>query len=81
MEDVPYVVGLDKFLGEELTDDVVSYLKDFGAATASNGAVGLYHIENLTPEAKKFGKKIINKTIKPMLSTTPNLNAFIKVIP
>ena len=64
MEDVPYVVGLDKFLGEELTDDVVSYLKDFGAATASNGAVGLYHIENLTPEAKKYGKKIINKNYK-----------------
>jgi predicted aconitase len=28
-------------------------LKDFGAATASNGSVGLYHIENLTPEAVK----------------------------
>lgn len=59
MEAVPYVKGLDKFLGNELTDDVVSYLKDFGAATASNGAVGLYHIENLTPEAKKLGDKVI----------------------
>ena len=58
MEKVPYVVGLDKFLGAELNDDTISYLKDFGAATASNGAVGLYHIDNLTPEAKKFGKKL-----------------------
>ncbi len=58
MEKVPYVVGLDKFLGTELNDDTISYLKDFGAATASNGAVGLYHIDNLTPEAKKFGKKL-----------------------
>ncbi len=58
MEKVPYVVGLDKFLGTELNDDTTSYLKDFGAATASNGAVGLYHIDNLTPEAKKFGKKL-----------------------
>ena len=58
MEKVPYVVGLDKFLGSELNDDTISYLKDFGAATASNGAVGLYHIDNLTPEAKKFGKKL-----------------------
>ena len=57
MEQVPYIVGLDKFLGSELTDDVISYLKDFGAATASNGAVGLYHIENLTPEAKKLKQK------------------------
>ena len=64
MEDVPYVKGLDKFLGTELTDEVISYLKDFGAATASNGAVGLYHIENLTPEARKFKEKIIHTDAK-----------------
>ncbi len=59
MEDVPFVVGLDKWLGNELNDEACTYLKDFGAATASNGAVGLYHIENLTPEAKESGKKLI----------------------
>lgn len=59
MEDVPYVTGLDKWLGTELNDDACSYLKDFGAATASNGAVGLYHIENLTPEAVESGEKLI----------------------
>ncbi|MBQ8202859.1 MAG: DUF521 domain-containing protein [Clostridia bacterium] len=59
MEDVPYVVGLDKWLGAELNDDACSYLKDFGAATASNGAVGLYHIENLTPEAVELGDRLI----------------------
>ena len=59
MEDVPYVVGLDKWIGSELDDAACSYLKDFGAATASNGAVGLYHIENLTPEAKELGKDLI----------------------
>ncbi len=64
MEDVPYVIGLDKYLGSELTDDVKSYLKDFGAATASNGSVGLYHIDGLTPEAKKFGKKLLKKDAK-----------------
>ena len=64
MEEVPYIVGLDKFLGNELTDDVISYLKDFGAATASNGAVGLYHIENLTPEAKKFGQDLMVENVK-----------------
>ena len=61
MEAVPYVKGLDKWLGNELTDEVCTYLKDFGAATASNGAVGLYHVENLTPEAKELGKKLITK--------------------
>ena len=59
MEDVPYVKGLDKWIGTELTDDAKAYLKDFGAATASNGAVGLYHIENLTPEAVEQGESLI----------------------
>jgi len=61
MEDVPYIVGLDKWLGTELTDDACAYLKDFGAATASNGAVGLYHIENLTPEAVQQGKTLVRE--------------------
>ena len=59
MEDVPYVVGLDKWLGTELDDAACTYLKDFGAATASNGAVGLYHIANLTPEAKQLGDSLV----------------------
>ena len=59
MEDVPYVVGLDKWLGTELDDAACAYLKDFGAATASNGAVGLYHIDKLTPEAVELGESLI----------------------
>ena len=59
MEDVPYVVGLDTWIGNELNDAACAYLKDFGAATASNGAVGLYQIEGLTPEAKELGEKLI----------------------
>ena len=61
MEQVPYVKGLDKWLGTELNDENCAYLKDFGAATASNGAVGLYHIENLTPEAKEQGEGLIRE--------------------
>lgn len=59
MEDVPYIRGLDRFLGNELTEDAKAYLKDMGAATASNGAVGLYHVEGLTPEAVELGEKLI----------------------
>ncbi len=61
MEEVPYIKGLDKWLGTELTDGVCAYLKDFGAASASNGSVGLYHIENLTPEAKEQGEALIKE--------------------
>ena len=64
MEDVPYVIGLDKWIGTELNDSTCAYLKDFGAATASNGAVGLYHIENLTPEAVELGDKLIAEGAK-----------------
>ena len=59
MADVPYIVGLEKWIGGELNEDAKTYLKDFGAATASNGAVGLYHVENITPEAVKFGQDIV----------------------
>ena len=59
MEDVPFIKGLDKWLGTELDGDTCAYLKDFGAATASNGAVGLYHIENLTPEAVEQGEALV----------------------
>ena len=64
MEDVPYIKGLDKWLGSELNDEACTYLKDFGAATASNGAEGIYHIENLTPEAVESGEGLIAEGAK-----------------
>ena len=69
MEDVPYIVGLDKWLGTELNDAACTYLKDFGAATASNGAVGLYHIANLTPEAVEQGEALIAEGAKEFVVT------------
>lgn len=81
MEQVPYIVGLDKFLGSELTDDVISYLKDFGAATASNGAVGLYHIENLTPEAKKLKQKLLKDKVKKYVIDDKELERVYKSYP
>jgi predicted aconitase len=73
MEDVPYVIGLDKWIGSELNDSACTYLKDFGAATASNGAVGLYHIDNLTPEAKEQGKSLITDGAKEYVITDEEL--------
>ncbi len=73
MEDVPYIVGLDKWIGDELTDEACTYLKDFGAATASNGAVGLYHIDNLTPEAKEQEKSLILDNAKEYVITDEEL--------
>lgn len=64
---VPYIKGLDKFIGNKLDEKTCSYLKDMGAASASNGAVGLYHIENLTPEAKESGEKLIRKDAQKLI--------------
>ncbi len=61
MEDVPYITGMEQWLGTELSDSACAYLKDFGAATASNGAVGLYHIEGLTPEAVEQGRALVKE--------------------
>ena len=64
MDEVPYIIGLDDYLGTELTDFNEAYLKDMGAASASNGAVGLFHVENLTPEAKELKRSLIKEGAK-----------------
>jgi predicted aconitase len=51
LADVPYIAGLDRFLGTDLNPFVRDYLHEMGAACAAAGAVGLYHVENITPEA------------------------------
>ncbi len=61
MDGTPYIYGLDKWIGTELNQQAKDFLKDFGAATASNGAVGLYHADKITPEAKRLGEKLILK--------------------
>ena len=75
MEDVPYIVGLDKWLGTELDDATCTYLKDFGAA------VGLYHIENLTPEAVEQGKDIITENAKTYVIDDAELERVYKNYP
>ena len=61
LEKVPFVRGLDRWLSRELNERTCAYLKDFGAACASNGSVGLYHIEGTTPEAADLGESIIRE--------------------
>ena len=81
MEDVPFIVGLDKWLGGELNDAAKTYLKDFGAATASNGAVGLYHVENITPEAVELGQSLIKENAKVYIIDDAELERVYKSYP
>lgn len=81
MEEVPYVYGLDKFLGNELTEENKAYLKDFGAATASNGAVGLYHIDGLTPEAVELKEALVKSNCKEYVIDDEELERIYKSYP
>lgn len=81
MEDVPYIVGLDKWIGTELNDDAKAYLKDFGAATASNGAVGLYHVDKLTPEAVELGDSLLCENYKEYVIDDAELERVYKSYP
>ncbi|MBN1329666.1 MAG: DUF521 domain-containing protein [Candidatus Heimdallarchaeota archaeon] len=74
IEDVPYIKGLDKFLVAEDDLTIKAYLKDLGAASASSGAVGLYHVENITPEAKDLGEKLLMKDYQTFAITEQILN-------
>ena len=65
VEDVPYITGLDKYFKDgKITADNLHLLKAMGSATASSGAVGLYHVEGVTPDAKKKGKELLAKGYK-----------------
>jgi len=64
MEDVPYIAGLAQYFPDGLTGEAKDYLKNMGAATASNGAVGLYHAEGLTPEAAAQGRSLMKPNAK-----------------
>ena len=59
---VPFITGLDQYLGTEISTDTLPLLKKMGSATASSGAVGLYHVENLTPDAKQKGRKLMKES-------------------
>jgi predicted aconitase len=59
LADVPYLVGLDRFLGSGLNRETRDYLHEMGAACATAGAVGLFHVENITPEAVDHGRDLL----------------------
>jgi len=67
---IPYFTGIK--------DADTDQLKSLGAAMAASGAVALYHIENLTPEAdlvEKDGLETINVSKKELEETYEQLNS------
>jgi predicted aconitase len=59
---VPYIVGLDRFLGVGISPENIDYLQEMGAIIATYSAVDLYHVENITPEAVKQNRNLLLPT-------------------
>jgi predicted aconitase len=62
VEQIPYISGIDQWIPmEDGKPDLVAMgkLKAFGSSTASSGAVGLYHMEKVTPEAQAQGRDLL----------------------
>ena len=66
LQEVPFIAGLDRFLGPGLTGLTMDYLKEMGAACAAIGAVGLFHVENITPEAVEQGTHLLTRNYKTL---------------
>lgn len=80
-EDVPYITGIDKYLGGKVDGSNIHKLKAMGSATASNGAVGLYHVENITPDAKEKGRKLLVKDYQTYVIDDAEIDRIYKSYP
>lgn len=61
---VPYIRGLDRFLGRGLNERTRDYLHEMGAACATAGDIALFHIDSITPEAIEFKRDLLLKEFK-----------------
>ncbi|MEP2703393.1 MAG: aconitase X [Roseibium sp.] len=59
VEDIPFVAGVEQYIGSEVTEDNMWKLKKMGSTTAAEGAVGCYHVEGVTPEPKEKGRDML----------------------
>jgi predicted aconitase len=59
LADVPYILGLENFLGEGTSVQTSDYLQEMGAGCAAYGAVDLYHVGQITPEAIERGEELL----------------------
>jgi len=64
---VPFLSGLDRFLSPEIDSATADYLQNLGAALATYSAVSLFHVENITPEARDAGKRLVLEKARTIL--------------
>jgi predicted aconitase len=81
VEDVPYIAGIDQYFGGEVTKQNMHLLKAMGSSTAANGAVGLYHVEGVTPDAKEKGRDLLVKDYQTYVIDDAELDTMYKNFP
>jgi predicted aconitase len=59
LAEVPLIIGLDRFLSADLDMPACDYLNEMGTACATAGAVGLFHVEGVTPDAVEQGEDVL----------------------
>ena len=81
LEDVPFITGLDSFLTPRLEPATIDFLKEMGAACAAIGAVGLYHVQNITPEAIEHGNQLLRSDYRTYTIDDQELDALFSSYP
>ena len=81
LEDVPYIIGLDKFLEQEINNENIDYLKEMGAVCAAIGAVGLFHVEGITPEAVDNERLLLKDNFKTYIIDDQELKSLFESYP
>lgn len=81
VSDVPFIAGLDRFLDLDLDAFTIDYLQDMGAMCATYGAVGLFHAENITPEAVDLGRELLKPDFQRYVIDEQELDTLLKSFP
>ena len=82
VEDVPFITGIEKYFeGGKVTADNLHLLKAMGSATAASGAVGLYHVEGVTPDAKEKGRDLLVEGYQTYVIDDDEQERIIKTFP
>ncbi|HUT12888.1 MAG TPA: aconitase X [Thermoguttaceae bacterium] len=82
VEDVPFITGIEKYFeGGKVTADNLHLLKAMGSATAASGAVGLYHVEGVTPDAKEKGRDLLVEGYQTYVIDDAEQERIIKTFP
>ncbi len=72
LDEVPFITGLEKWEYKEHD------LKDMGAAAAAWGGISLFHVEDVTPEAREHGDKVIRRESRVLRITDSELDRMAK---